>query len=138
MSECIFCKIAAGQIPCIRVYENACVLAFLDIGPISDGHTLVIPKAHYDRLDSCPAEVLAEVAKVVGALAKSVAEAVGAEGYNVLNNNGVAAGQVVNHLHLHIVPRKSGDGVFHHWPAFQYPPGRAEAIAEKIKQKLTI
>ncbi len=136
MSECVFCEIVAGRIPCTQVYENDKVLAFLDVGPISDGHTLVIPKAHYDRLHHCPTEVLAEVAKVVGLLAHPVAEAVGADGYNVLSNNAPAAGQVVEHLHVHIIPRKSGDGVFNRWPAFKYPSGKAESIAEKIKQKL--
>lgn len=135
-AECVFCGIAAGKIPCTRVYEDDRVLAFMDIGPISDGHTLVIPKAHYERLDQSPAEVLAETAAVIGRLAGPVAEAVGADGYNVLCNNGSAAGQVVEHLHFHIIPRKAGDGVFNRWPAFQYPQGKAEAIAEKIKEKL--
>ena len=73
--DCIFCGIAAGRIPSTKVYENDCVLAFLDIGPISDGHTLVIPKAHYDRLHECPAEVIAETAKVIAMLAGAGVEA---------------------------------------------------------------
>jgi histidine triad (HIT) family protein len=137
-TDCIFCGIAAGRIPSIKVYENSHVLAFLDIGPISDGHTLVIPRAHFDRLDQCPAELLAEMAKVLGMLGGPVAKAVGADGYNVLCNNGAAAGQVVEHVHFHIIPRKNGDGVFNRWPAYKYPDGKAAAIAEKILQNLKL
>lgn len=135
---CIFCAIAAGRMPCTKVYENDRMLAFLDIGPISDGHTLVIPKAHYERLYQCPADILAEAAKVIGLLGRPVAEAVRADGYNVLCNDGLAAGQVVEHVHFHIIPRKSGDGVFSRWPAYKYPDGKAEAIAEKIKNILKL
>lgn len=137
-ADCIFCQIASGRVPCTKVYENDHVLAFLDVGPISDGHTLVIPKAHYQRLHECPAEVLAEVARVVGQLCRPVAEAVQADGYNVLCNNGPAAGQVVEHVHYHIIPRKSGDGVFNRWPANKYPEGKANAIAERIIQNLNL
>lgn len=138
MSECVFCAIAAGKIPCTKVYENDQVLAFMDIGPISDGHTLVIPKPHYERLHDCPPELLAEVAKAAGLLADAVKTAVGAEGYNVLCNTGSAAGQVVGHVHFHIIPRKSGDGVFNRWPAYKYPDGKAQQIAEIIKQNLKL
>jgi histidine triad (HIT) family protein len=134
--DCIFCQITAGRIPCTKVFENENVLAFLDIGPISDGHTLVIPKAHYQRLHECPGEVLSEVAKVIGQLGGPVAGAVQADGYNVLCNNGSAAGQLVEHVHFHIIPRKTGDGVFNRWPANKYPEGKANAIAEKIRHNL--
>jgi len=135
-AECVFCGIAAGKIPCTRVYEDDRVLAFMDIGPISDGHTLVIPKAHYERLDQCPAEVLAETAAVIGRLAGPVAEAVGADGYNVLCNNGSAAGQVVEHVHFHIIPRLSGDGVMKAWKPRDYAAGRLEQIAQAIQNNL--
>lgn len=137
-SDCIFCEIAAGRIPSTKVYENDCVLAFLDIGPISDGHTLVIPKAHYGRLHECPAEVIFETAKVINLLAMSIVDAVGSDSYNVLCNNGPAAGQVVEHVHFHIIPRKAGDGVFNRWPSFKYPNGKATEIAEKIKKNLKL
>ena len=137
-ADCIFCGIAAGNIPCTKVYEDEHVLAFLDIGPVSDGHTLVIPKRHFDRLDQCPDDVLAQISRVAGHLVEPIAKAVGADGYNVLCNNGAAAGQVVEHVHVHIIPRKSGDGVFNRWPAFQYPDGKAAAIADKIKKNLKI
>ena len=131
-SACIFCSIVSGQIPSLKVFENDSVLAFLDINPISDGHTLVIPKAHYARLHECPAETLAEVAKVLNKLAIAVVQAVGANDYNVLCNNGPSSGQVVEHVHFHIIPRKAGDGVFNRWPAYQYPDGKAAQIVQKI------
>ncbi|HOL31102.1 MAG TPA: HIT family protein [Anaerohalosphaeraceae bacterium] len=134
--DCIFCKIIAGQIPCTKVFENEAVLAFLDIGPVSDGHLLVVPKVHTSRLENTPGQTLAEAVKVLPMLAQAVQRAVDAEGCNVLCNNGRCAGQVVEHLHLHLVPRKPGDGIFNSWPSFRYPPGKAEQIAQKIIQNL--
>jgi len=137
-SDCVFCKIVSGQIPSLKIFENNDVLAFLDINPISDGHTLVIPKSHYVRLHECPVETLVEVSKVIKTLAEAVAGAMGTEDYNVLCNNGSAAGQVVKHLHFHIIPRKAGDGVFNRWPAYQYPDRKAVVIADKIRKNLKL
>ena len=134
--ECIFCKIISGQIPCTKVYENDDVLAFLDIQPISDGHTLVVPKSHYGTLDECPGEVVAGVGSCLGKIAKAVVGAMASDGYNVLCNNKRAAGQLVEHVHFHIIPRKKDDGVFSRWPAYKYEEGQAETIAEKICEKL--
>jgi histidine triad (HIT) family protein len=134
--ECIFCKIASGQIPATKVYEDEVVVAFLDIGPVSDGHTLVLPRRHVEQVHNCPPELLAEIATRLGKIAGAVASVAGADGYNVLCNNGRAAGQIVDHLHFHIVPRRAGDGVFTQWPSYKYGQGRAEAIAEKIRKKL--
>ena len=134
--DCIFCKIAAGQIPCNKIYEDEKVLAFLDIAPVSDGHTLVMPKEHCTRVHNCSGQSFSAVAAVLPKIASAVSEAAGADGYNVLCNNGRAAGQLVEHLHFHIIPRKTGDGVFSHWPAFKYPQGKAEKIAEQIRAKL--
>ncbi len=137
-SDCVFCNIVSGRIPSLKIFENDDVLAFLDVNPISDGHTLVIPKPHYVRLHECPVETLAETVKVIKTLAAAVAGAMGAEDYNVLCNNGPAAGQVVKHLHFHIIPRKAGDGVFNRWPAYQYPDGKAVVIADKIRKNLKL
>jgi len=136
MDDCIFCKIATGQIPSTKVYEDDDVLAFMDIGPISEGHTLVIPKRHYEKLDQCDPDTLAKISACLGRIAGAVKEAMSAEAYNVLCNNGRAAGQLVDHVHFHVIPRNSGDGVFTQWPSFQYPAGKAEELAEKIRQKL--
>jgi histidine triad (HIT) family protein len=134
--DCIFCKMVAGQIPVTKIYEDKVVLAFLDIGPLSDGHTLVIPKQHFEKLHECPAEVLGPVASRLGKIAEAVAGAMDSEGYNVLCNNGRAAGQLVEHLHFHIIPRNTGDGVFDRWPAYKYQQGKIEEIAAKIRENL--
>jgi histidine triad (HIT) family protein len=136
MEECVFCRIAAGRIPAVKVLETQEVMAFLDIGPVSDGHTLVIPKRHCCRLDECPPQTLSELAAVLSRAAGAVQRAMKADGYNVLCNNGRAAGQIVEHLHFHIIPRKQGDGLFRNWPSFQYPPGKAEELAGQIRKEL--
>jgi histidine triad (HIT) family protein len=136
VGDCIFCKIVSGQIPSAKIYEDEVVVAFLDIGPISDGHTLVMPRQHFEKVHSCPPELLGQIWTRLGKIAGAVASAAGADGYNVLCNNGRAAGQVVDHLHFHIVPRKTGDGVFAQWPSYKYRPGQVEIIAEKIKKHL--
>ncbi|MBE0535870.1 MAG: HIT family protein [Phycisphaerae bacterium] len=133
---CVFCSIVAGEIPCVKVYEDASVLAFLDVAPVSEGHTLVIPKRHFETLDQCPADVLSEIMVCAGKLARAVVAAADADGYNALCNNGKAAGQVVGHVHLHVIPRCAGDGIFARWPAGKYGLGRAEDIAAKIREKL--
>ena len=134
--DCIFCKMVAGQIPVTKIYEDKVVLAFLDIGPISDGHTLVIPKQHFEKLHDCPAELLSRFGSRLGKISEAVAGAMGSEGYNVLCNNGRAAGQLVEHLHFHIIPRNTGDGVFDRWPAYKYQQGKIEEIAAKIRENL--
>ncbi len=136
MDDCVFCKMVAGQIPVARVYEDEAVFAFLDIGPISDGHTLLIPKQHCTNLHECDASVLSAVAARLGRIAGAVAAAMGAEGYNVLVNSGSAAGQVVNHLHFHIIPRKAGDRVLSGWPSYKYKKGQIEEIADRIRWNL--
>ena len=134
--DCIFCKIAAGAVPCHKLYENEMVLAFLDIGPISTGHTLVIPKHHFAKLDECTEDVVVGVACCLGRIAKAVIKAAGVKAYNNLCNNGNAAGQLVGHVHFHIIPRSPDDGVFSRWPAGEYDEGQAEIIADKIREEL--
>ncbi len=136
MDGCVFCKMVAGEIPVATIYEDEAVLAFLDIGPISDGHTLVVPKQHCTRVHECDPGVLAEVALRLGKIAKAVAEAMDADGYNVLCNNGAAAGQIVDHLHFHLIPRRAGDRVLTGWPSYRYGKGQMEEIAVKIRRNL--
>ncbi len=135
--ECIFCKISQGDIPAGKVYEDERVLAFLDIGPVSEGHCLLIPKEHYRRLEDCPADTLAALGSSIGRIARAIVAATDAEGYNVLSNNGRCAGQLVEHVHFHIIPRRTGDGFCIPWPAKEYPRGRADQLLRKIKQNLT-
>lgn len=133
---CLFCRMVTGQIPVAKIYEDDVVLAFLDIGPLSDGHTLVIPKQHFERVHDCPAELLGQVCSRLGRLAGAVAAAMNCDGYNLLCNNGRAAGQLIEHLHFHIIPRNAGDGVFNRWPAYKYEDGKAGEIADKIRRNL--
>ncbi len=134
--DCLFCRMVAGQIPVVKIFEDEVVLAFLDIGPISDGHTLVIPKQHFGKLHECPAEMLSAIALRLGKIAGAVAAAMNTEGYNVLCNNGSAAGQVIEHLHFHIIGRNNGDGLFGRWPSYRYQPGKIEEIAARIRENL--
>ena len=136
-SDCIFCKIAAGEIPCTKLLEDDAAIAFLDIGPLAVGHALLIPKNHYVTVDQMPADVAAAVLKHLPALGRAVQTAVGCEGFNILQNNGPVAHQVVPHVHFHIIPRNTGDEFHFNWPAGSYPPGRIEQLAEDIRKHLT-
>lgn len=130
--DCIFCRIVEGQIPSMKVFESERVFAFLDINPLAEGHLLVIPKRHYERLDEMPAAEVAELAGHLPKLGAAVVAATGAQGYNVLQNNGVCAGQAVDHLHFHIIPRVPDDGLGYRWPAKTYESGRDKAMHERI------
>ena len=109
---CIFCKIINHEIPSSVVYEDEQCLAILDISQVTKGHTLVMPKQHFDNLLECDDETAAHLIKVTKKLAKQIRERTGAEGVNILNNNGEVAGQTVNHLHIHIIPRYSDKDSF--------------------------
>jgi histidine triad (HIT) family protein len=134
--DCLFCKIVAGQMPVKKIYEDEVVLSFLDIGPISDGHTLVIPKQHFVKLHECPADLLGQVFTRIGNIAGAVAAAMDSDGYNLLCNNGRAAGQFIEHLHFHIVPRNTGDGLFNHWPSVEYEDGKIDEVTGAIRKYL--
>ncbi|HUW20113.1 MAG TPA: HIT family protein [Sedimentisphaerales bacterium] len=136
VNDCVFCKMVAGLIPVTKIYEDEVILAFLDIGPVSDGHALVIPKQHFERLHDCPAELLGRICSRLGKIVGAVAAATDSDGYNVLCNNGRAAGQLVPHLHFHIIPRNVGDGLFDRWPSYKYQEGRMEQLAVRIRENL--
>ena len=111
MNNCIFCKIINKEIPCYKIYENEYVLAFLDIANDVNGHTLVISKKHFKNILDCDIEYLKEVMKAVKLISTHYINNCGFDGVNVLNNNNKAAGQEVDHLHIHIIPRKNGDKI---------------------------
>jgi len=112
MSEvCPFCSIASGKAPASIVYEDATVLAFMDLNPANVGHTLVVPREHWENIYEVPENVLADLFSVVKRVSAAVKKTVGAEGISVLQLNGRAAGQVVMHFHVHVMPRFSGDAV---------------------------
>lgn len=114
MSDCLFCKIIHGEIPAEKVYEDKDTIAFLDIHPTSIGHTLLVPKKHYDLLTDMPHKELAAFATSLQNVMKGFQTY--ADGVNILQNNGKAAGQLVSHVHFHIIPRRDGDGIrLGHW-----------------------
>jgi histidine triad (HIT) family protein len=134
--QCTFCKIVAAEIPASVVYEDDEVLSFLDVGPLSDGHLLVIPRPHYARFHDLPVGLAAAMAAVLPRLSRAVLKVTGAAGINVLCNDGSAAGQVVPHVHVHLVPRREGDGLGFRWNAGKYPPGRADQLAASLQSAL--
>ncbi|MFC1611441.1 HIT family protein [Myxococcota bacterium] len=138
MAETIFSKIIAGQIPCHRVYEDEHVLAFLDIGPLSRGHTLVIPKEPAETIDQLSDESSAAIGRVLPRICRAVIQATGASQYNILQNNGPLAHQVVMHVHFHIIPKydeKSGLGIG--WPAGSLDHDEAATLASKMAESLS-
>ncbi|AKB86090.1 HIT family protein [Methanococcoides methylutens] len=108
--ECLFCNIIKGDIPSYKVYEDETAYAFLDINPCSKGHTVVVPKTHYENFTEMPAEEAAGLFATVRMIARLVEDAVSADGSNIGLNNKPAAGQAVPHVHVHIIPRFEGDG----------------------------
>jgi histidine triad (HIT) family protein len=136
MRETIFSRIIRGEIPCHRVYEDEKVLAFLDVGPLSRGHTLVIPKEAAATLDQLSDESAAALGRVLPRLCRAVLKATGTTSYNVLQNNGAAAHQAVFHVHFHIIPKTSGAGLGIGWPAGRLDPAEGAALAQAIAQAL--
>jgi histidine triad (HIT) family protein len=133
MAETVFKKIIDGHIPAHKVYEDDRVLAILDIGPLSRGHTLVIPKEAAETLDALSEESAAAIGRVLPRLARAVIEATGVRDYNVLQNNGRGAHQAVDHVHFHIIPKPSvSEGLGVGWPAGALPSDAAE-LAAKIR-----
>lgn len=109
--DCIFCKIINGEIPAFTVYEDDTFKVILDRFPAAAGHVLIIPKAHYSDMFELPEEVAMKLYPLAQKIAKRVKEVTGAEGINIVQNNGAVAGQSVYHFHLHIIPRKMDDGI---------------------------
>ncbi|MGQ4873792.1 MAG: HIT family protein [Promethearchaeia archaeon] len=110
--NCIFCKIIDKEIPAKIIFENDKIVAFLDIFPISKGHTIVVTKKHFQNLEDIPENDLCELIKIVKRLAIEIRRKLNIEGYNLLQNNFEAAGQVINHIHFHIIPRNKNDEKF--------------------------
>ncbi len=133
MADTIFSKILAGDIPCHRVYEDERVFAFLDIGPLSAGHTLVIPKEPAETLGELSDESAEAIGRVLPRLCRAVLAATGAPAYNVLQNNGALAHQAVMHVHFHIIPRyEDGTGLGIGWPAGSLEGEAGRELAARI------
>lgn len=139
MTNCIFCKIIAGEIPSVKIYEDEHVFAFMDIMPLSKGHTLLIPKTHREFVYDLAPEEAANLFSVAPKIAKAIKETFQPEGMNLLNNNGAKAGQSVFHFHLHFIPRYGeSDGFGAKWitKEKEFTSERILELAESVKEKL--
>ncbi len=136
MADTIFSKILSGEIPCFKVYEDEHVFAFLDINPLSEGHTLVIPKEPAETLDQLSDESAAAIGRVLPRLCRAVQQATGVRDYNVLQNNGSAAHQAVFHVHFHIIPKANGYGLGIGWQPRNLDKARGDELAQKIRTYL--
>src|SRR6201997_2697791 len=133
MADTVFGKIIRGQIPCHRVYEDEQVLAFLDINPLSNGHTLVIPKEPAETMDRLSDEAAAALGRVLPRICRAVVAATGVREYNVLENNGTGAHQAIAHVHFHIIPKpNSREGLGIGWPMRSLESAAGGALARKI------
>jgi histidine triad (HIT) family protein len=137
--DCVFCRIVAGEIPSTRVYEDAEILAFMDIGPLVKGHTLVIPKAHWDPITDIPLPLLQKVIAVVQKVAQAQKASLRADGINVTQANGRTAGQIVPHLHFHVIPRFATDGYHFNWLPKKYDNvEEMEEMGARIKAAMEV
>lgn len=136
MNKCIFCAIAKKEIPADIVYEDEKFLAFLDINPINPGHVLLIPKAHYENLYDLPDEILENIVPLIKKTALAIKNGLKADGINIGMNNESAAGQLVPHVHFHIIPRFFGDGL-RHWHGKPYAnKEESNEVSRKIIKNL--
>jgi histidine triad (HIT) family protein len=137
MADTVFGKIVRGEIPCNKVYEDDKVLAFLDINPLSTGHTLVVPKEPAETMDRLSDESAAALGRVLPRLCRAVITVTGVKEYNVLENNGSAAHQAIAHVHFHIIPKPSPrEGLGIGWPARSLEREAAAALARRIAQAI--
>jgi len=135
--NCIFCKIIDGEIPCEKVYEDDKVLAFMDINPLNDGHLLIIPKAHAATIHDISEDDFTAVMSATHKLAAAVGKSLNPDGINLLQLNGKAANQVVPHLHVHIVPRWTEDGItISQWEIVPGDMNKVKEVAEQIRGAL--
>ncbi len=131
--NCIFCKIANGEIPSATVYEDAEFRAILDLGPASKGHTLILPKTHAANLFELPEETARKAILVAKKVGKALVEGLDADGLNVVQNNGAAAGQTVMHFHMHLIPRYDSDGAGVTWTPGNLSDEAKEEILGRVK-----
>jgi len=131
---CVFCKIVNWETPSQRVYEDDNYIAFLDINPINFGHALIIPRKHFVNIDDTPVETLSDMIRLTKKIASAVMDAMKADGYNIGVNNYPAAGQAVDHVHFHIIPRYENDGLQLWHGRERYVEGQMGETAKKIKE----
>lgn len=137
MSDCVFCRIVAGQIPATRVYEDDLVLAFMDIGQVNPGHVLVAVKAHVENVYALDDAQAGALQRALVRVARAIRDAFLPQGLSVYQANGQAAGQTVFHYHVHLVPRHEGDGMALSWPVKNPPRDELEKYAAEIRERLS-
>lgn len=135
MIDCVFCKIVAGTLPSNKVHEDALTMAFLDAKPVNIGHALIVPRDHFADFLQTPDEILAGVFAAAKRVAGAAVRVTGAHGFNVSVNNGAAAGQVVFHTHVHVIPRFDADGL-KHWSKRQVSAEDMQRTAEAMRKLL--
>jgi len=133
MVDCIFCKIIAGEIPSAMLIETERVVSFLDVGPVNPGHALVVPTRHVESFLDLSQDELHTAAFMAQRVARAVAQATGSPGFNVLLNKDECAGQLVPHVHFHVIPRRPDDGYAMGWRQLPYAEGEAERMADAIR-----
>lgn len=137
MSNCIFCKIAAGDIPSATLYEDEDFRVILDLGPASKGHALILLKEHYANIYEIPDELAGKAMKLAKKMASAMTEALNCDGFNLVQNNGEAAGQTVFHFHMHLIPRYADDSVGLTWTPGKLTDDMRDEILEKVKAALS-
>lgn len=131
--NCIFCKILKGDIPSAKLYEDEEFAIILDVGPASFGHALILPKEHYANIFEMPEELLAKAVALAKVWGEKLVKALNADGLNLVQNNGLAAGQTVFHYHLHLIPRYENDGVGELWTPGSLSAEQREELLAKVK-----
>lgn len=133
--KCIFCQIIQGKIPCYKIYESNLCLAFLDINPVNPGHTLIVPKEHCILIENLSEKSITELILTIKKLIPTIEKTVNSDGVNIILNNGRAAGQLIQHVHFHIIPRFKKDGL-KPWSGKRISQDKIKKIAAKINDTL--
>ncbi len=136
MADCVFCKIIAGEIPAAKLVETDKVVSFLDANPVNPGHALIVPRRHASSFLDLQQNELHVMIFVARRVAAALTEATGSPAFNILQNDGEAAGQVVDHCHMHVIPRAPDDGFSLGWRQLSYEEGELEALQEAIRRRL--
>ena len=134
--ECIFCKIANGEIPSACIYENKEFRVILDVGPATRGHVLILTKEHYDNIFEIDAETAGRLFSLASVVARAMKKTLNCDGMNILQNNGTIAGQTVFHFHLHLIPRYEGDQVKVTWPQGEISDDEKTELVNMIKKEI--
>ena len=134
--DCIFCKIAKGEIHSATVYEDSHFTVILDVNPATKGHCLIIPKEHFDNIYDLDGETAGKLFALATCIARAMRDALKCDGLNLVQNNGEIAGQTVNHFHLHLIPRYEGDALNLNWPQQEISAEQLEEIRQSIKKSI--